>query len=88
MKLCTKCNKKFDSDSNFCDECGSQLIDFEIKYCPKCGAQCTSLDAFCKKCSNPLSVKQPPVQNQTTGSGSSTVKYSVKKANPDITEKQ
>lgn len=64
MKLCTKCNKKFDSDSNFCDECGSQLIDFEIKYCSKCGAQCTSLDAFCKKCSNPLSGKQPPVQNQ------------------------
>ena len=65
MKLCTECNKKFDSDSNFCDECGSQLIDFEIKYCPKCGAQCTSLDAFCQNCSNPLS-EQPSVQKQIT----------------------
>lgn len=68
MKLCTKCNKKFDDNSNFCDECGGQLVDFEIKYCSKCGCQCTSLDTFCKNCGNPLSGK-----NSTTIGTSETI---------------
>lgn len=49
MLLCKNCNKQFDDDSTFCDECGSglssviscpacnNLIDAETSFCPNCG---------------------------------------------------
>ena len=67
MKYCTKCNKKFDDNSKFCDECGSQLVNCEIIFCTNCGCQCTTLDTFCKKCGTPLkggTAEQPTAQKE------------------------
>lgn len=67
MKFCTKCNKKFDDNSKFCDECGAPLADCEVIFCTNCGCQCTTLDTFCKKCGTPLksgAAVQPTAQKE------------------------
>ena len=49
---CPYCKKYIESNSQFCENCGSNLMnmDFYIKYCPNCGEKCEAGNYFCENC--------------------------------------
>lgn len=49
-KICPKCQTVNDSDSRFCDACGTPLI----KTCPNCNSLVDFDDKFCPRCGNKL----------------------------------
>ncbi len=63
MKYCPKCNKKYPSASaQFCNACGSVLLDENISEnneakitCPSCGKQVQADQMYCSFCGNSLS---------------------------------
>ncbi len=53
MLTCPKCNKKYDDEFRFCNECGTDLIATAV--CANCGLEVSAEYAFCEKCGSPLS---------------------------------
>lgn len=47
---CSKCNRLFNSEVNFCDQCGVRVY----KVCGHCGSEVNVNDAFCKDCGHRL----------------------------------
>lgn len=47
---CSKCNKLFNSEANFCDQCGGAVL----KICGHCGNKVNANDVFCKECGKHL----------------------------------
>lgn len=51
MKVCKKCNIKYDNDVIYCGQCGSKLLDYEDKkVCSNCGHNLNHDDKFCPYC--------------------------------------
>lgn len=60
-KICPNCGCRNTSDSQFCEECGTELSDSEEKIktivrniCPHCGAIAYDGDKFCAECGQKL----------------------------------
>lgn len=47
---CSKCNKLFYGEANFCDQCGGAVL----KICGHCGNKVNANDVFCKECGKHL----------------------------------
>ena len=56
MKHCSKCKKDVDSDSKFCNKCGTELklIDKQKDYCCSCGCPVYDVSEFCVNCGKRL----------------------------------
>ena len=63
MKICLKCNSKYDDKYKFCKRCGNTLSVVQkvrqsnVKFCPKCKLEYDNKYKFCKKCGYSLIVK-------------------------------
>lgn len=51
MKLCPKCQVRLAHNSNYCEECGTKLI--EAPLC-ECGFEPSPFDKFCQQCGKNL----------------------------------
>lgn len=50
VKRCPKCNEMYDSDYNFCGECGEKLLaDIKLLVCD-CGKMLDDNDKYCYTC--------------------------------------
>ncbi len=58
MITCPKCSQQCNDGSDFCGQCGTQLL--KTIFCPKCGKQIDTKFAFCPDCGAPLIRKDKP----------------------------
>ena len=66
MKICPKCNEKFDL-GKFCKFCGTALQD-EVQelYCSNCGVKLDSGAKFCSNCGTKVEQSKPAEDNKET----------------------
>lgn len=53
MKYCQQCGNKLNSDSVFCDKCGTQVADIEkvaTMFCANCGTKIPATSNYCANC--------------------------------------
>lgn len=75
MKICEKCNIKYEDDQNFCSFCGTATKEFQKQRICSCGAMIEADAKFCNFCGKNLKediiekpVEEIPVPPVKTGS--------------------
>ncbi|HCA20302.1 MAG TPA: hypothetical protein DEO40_06460 [Treponema sp.] len=61
MEQCVKCGARIDSDSKYCDECGTPVVNGKTISCAYCETENRADAKFCKGCGIPL-VAMPGVE--------------------------
>ena len=72
MKRCPKCSTEYDSDVNFCEKCGTKLVQEGV--CPKCGKEVSDSASFCPHCG--ASLKEEEIVQEVVEPGHEHKEYS------------
>ncbi|HZK28606.1 MAG TPA: zinc ribbon domain-containing protein [Clostridia bacterium] len=48
--MCSCCGHENPQGTEFCDDCGAKLIQWEKLFCAVCGAEISPCERFCGKC--------------------------------------